>query len=183
MKRLRNLFALSFAILTLAFVNVSAQGYSADKSVRNIEQKVFKKINGLPYYGLFDHIAFQVNGDTVTLYGKVLRGTNKSGAENVVEDIPGVRRVINKIEILPASPSDDRIRRQLVREFSNRGALYRYMLGASPSVRIIVDRGRVELEGYVANRTDANLMNITANGVFGVFNVENNLIVGKDNVR
>lgn len=183
MKRFRNLFAISFAILALAFVNVNAQGYSSDKSVRNIEQKVFKKINGLPFYGLFDHISFQVTGDTVTLYGKVLRGTNKSSAENVVEDIPGVRRVINNIEILPPSSMDDRIRRQLVREFSNRGGIYRYMLGASPSVRIIVDNGRVALEGYVSSRGDANLMNITANGVFGVFDVENNLVVGKENAR
>lgn len=183
MKKLRNLFVLSFAILTLAFVNVNAQSISANKSVANIEQKVFKKINGLPYYGIFDHIAFQVNGDTVTLYGKVLRGTNKSSAENVVEDISGVRRVINRIEILPPSPMDDRIRRQIVREFSDRGGLYRYLLGTSPSVRIIVDRGRVELEGYVSNRTDANLMNIIANGVFGVFNVENNLIVESDRGR
>lgn len=183
MKKLRNLFVLSLAILSLTFVNVNAQSFSGKKTEKTIEQKVFKEIIRLPYYGLFDHIAYKVDGDTVTLYGKVYNATNKRSAENVVEDIPGVRRVVNNIEILPLSSFDDRIRRQLIREFSNRGGLYRYLLGANPSVRIIVDNGRVELEGYVANRGDANLMNIVANGVFGVFNVENNLIIENDKGR
>lgn len=183
MKRLRNLFVLSLAILALAFVNVNAQSFSGNKSARTIEQKIFKEIIKLPYYGVFDHIAFKVDGDTVTLYGKVLRGSNKSSAENAVEDIQGVRRVINNIEILPASPSDDRIRRQILREFANHGGLYRYLWEPNPSVRIIVDRGRVELEGYVSNRTDVNMMNILSNGVFGVFSVQNNLIVDKERLR
>lgn len=183
MKKLRNLFILSTAILTFTFTNANAQSFSSDKTTRNIEQKVFKKVNGLVNYGLFDHIAFQVSGDTVTLYGKVLNGTNKSGAARAVKDVAGVRRVINNIEILPPSPMDDRIRRQIVREFVNSGGIYRYLQGTNPSVRIIVDRGRVQLEGYVSNRGDSNLMNILANSVFGVFGVENNLVVGNGNAR
>jgi len=75
------------------------------------------------------------------------------------------------------SPSDDRIRYRLLRTLSNTGALYRYFLGANPGIRIIVNRGRVSLEGYVDNKGDANLAYITARGVPGTFAVTNNLKV------
>jgi hyperosmotically inducible protein len=95
-----------------------------------------------------------------------------------------VETVVNNIEVLPLSNFDDSIRLRTLRTLQNRGgSLYRYFLGASPSVKIIVDRGNVALEGYVANRGDYNLMNILANGVPGVFSVRNNLIVEKELVR
>jgi osmotically-inducible protein OsmY len=53
----------------------------------------------------------------------------------------------------------------------------------NPSVRIIVDGGRVTLEGYVNNRGTANLMNILANGIPGVFSVTNNLVTNKDMLK
>lgn len=183
MKILRNFLVLSFAILAFSTAGVSAQNFSDAKSPRTLEQKVFKKLIGLPYYGVFDHIAYQVNGSTVTLYGKVNNAVNKRDAENAVERIAGVQRVVNKIEILPPSPFDNSIRRQLVREFVRTGGIYRYLREPNPSVRLIVDRGRVTLEGVVATRGDSNLFNILANGVPNVFNVQNNLIVEKDRAR
>jgi osmotically-inducible protein OsmY len=50
----------------------------------------------------------------------------------------------------------------------------------NPSVRLIVDRGNVSLEGYVANRGDYNTMNVLAHGVPGVFSVTNNLVIDND---
>jgi osmotically-inducible protein OsmY len=55
------------------------------------------------------------------------------------------------------------------------GALSRYGLGSQPSIRIIVKNGEVTLEGVVLNQGDRNIANIRANGVFGVFKVNNNL--------
>lgn len=176
MKIFRNFLILSVAFLAFTSINVNAQSSSV-KNTRTVEQKVFKEILKLPYYGLFDHISYKVDGDTVTLYGKVANARNKGDAESYVEDVAGVRNVVNNIEILPLSSFDNTIRRQIVREFANRGGLYRYLSAVNPSVRIIVKNGHVELEGYVANRSDANLMNILANGTFGVFDVKNNLIV------
>jgi hyperosmotically inducible protein len=86
-----------------------------------------------------------------------------------------VRRVINNIEVLPVSPNDDRIRLRVQRSIADKGSLYRYMLGANPSIRIIVKNGRVMLEGYVANEADRNLANIAAREVSGTFEVTNNL--------
>lgn len=179
MRYIRNLFILMIAILGLSQVNVNAQGFSQ----RTLEQKVFKEIIRLPYYGVFDNIAFQVKGDTVYLTGKVVQPTTRKSAERVVDRIAGVSNVVNNIEVLPLSGFDDSIRLRTLRTLQNGGSLYRYFLGANPSVKIIVDNGNVTLEGFVANRGDKNLANILANGVPGVFSVTNNLVVEKDRVR
>ena len=171
---------MTVAILGLSQINVNAQGFSQ----RNLEQKVFKEIIRLPYYGVFDHIAFQVDGDTVTLTGKVVQPTTRKSAERVVERLDGVNNVVNNIEVLPLSGFDDSIRLQTLQTLQSRGgSLYRYFLGANPSVKIIVDGGNVSLEGFVASRGDANLANILASGVSGVFSVTNNLIVENERLR
>jgi len=95
--------------------------------------------------------------------------------------VPGVRNVINNIEILPVGSFDESIRFNLYRTLANSGGLSRYLWTVNPSVRLIVDRGHVSLEGFVASRGDYNTMNILAHGVPGVFSVTNNLIV--DNER
>ncbi len=182
MNKIRNFILLSLAIVTFSFISVNAQSFSDNKSAKTIEQKVFKEILTLPYYGVFDHIAFKVDGGTVTLYGKVANAVNRKSAERSIRDIKGVTNVVNNIEILPLGSFDNTIRRQVFREFASRG-LYRYLWEPNPSVRIIVENGHVSLEGYVANRGDYNLMNILANGVSGVFSVDNNLFVGKDQPR
>jgi hyperosmotically inducible protein len=176
------LFLAIIAILGFSSLGVQAQSFSDNGKISQstIERKVFKEILTLPYYGLFDSISYKVDGSTVTLFGKVRNAINKSDAEGYVKDIKGVTKVVNNIEVLPLSRFDDTIRYQLVREFSRTGgAFYRYLQGTNPSVRIIVDNGHVSLEGFVANRSDANVANILANGVSGVFSVENNLQIEK----
>ena len=164
MKFLQKILILSVAILGLTFVDVNAQSFSYNgrSSVRSIERQVFKQIVKLPYYGVFDNIAFRVDGNTVILMGKVLQPTTKKSAERVVEKIAGVENVVNNIEVLPLSNFDDSIRLRTLRTLQNGGSLYRYFLGANPSVKIIVDRGNVTLEGFIANRGDYNLANILA---------------------
>ncbi|MEO8650553.1 MAG: BON domain-containing protein, partial [Acidobacteriota bacterium] len=118
-------------------IKVSAQNSRLDRQVRH-------EILTLPYYGVFDAIGYELNGSTVTLSGYVVRPTTKRGAEESVEDIEGVSQVINRIEVLPLSPSDDRLRYRLLQTLSGGGgALYRYFMGANPAIRIIVNRGRV----------------------------------------
>ena len=178
MKFIRNFIALMIAIFAVSFVDVNAQ----NSPNRSLERQVFKKIIALPEYGAFDHIAFKVDGNTVTLYGKVANIRNKSDAKNVVEDIPGVETVINNIEVLPLSGFDNNIRRRIAQSFyRDGGSLYRYLQEPNPSMRIIVENGHVTLEGYVSNKGDYNLANILANGVSGVFSVTNHLVVGKEN--
>lgn len=177
MKILRNLIALSLAIMMFSLVNVNAQDSSLDASAATIEREVQKKILRLPYYEVYDHITFKVNGDTVTLSGKVRNAVNKGGAEDAVKRIAGVRNVNNNIEILPVGSHDESIRRNLYRTLSNAGSLSRYLWTVNPPVRLIVDRGNISLEGVVDNQGDYNMMKIMASGVPGAFSVTNNLVV------
>src|ERR1043165_6424496 len=81
-----------------------------DRAQKRVEREVRHELGMLPYYNVFDNLAFRVEGSTVTLLGQVTRPTLKSDAERVVKDIEGVERVNNQIEVLPLSPMDDRIR-------------------------------------------------------------------------
>ena len=144
-----------------------------------IENKVRHELVMLPYLGVFDNISFRVDNGTVTLFGEVTRPVLKSDAANVVKRIEGVARVDNKIEVLPLSPMDDRIRVREYRAVFSGGSLYRYAMGTNPSIRIIVKNGNVKLEGVVSNEGERNLAYIRANSVPGVFSVTNALRVGK----
>jgi osmotically-inducible protein OsmY len=175
MRVFRNIVVLLAVVLAFSSVSIMAQSGS-DAA---IETQVRKKILKLPFYEVFDSIKFDVNGGTVTLYGKVYNARNKKDAEANVEDIPGVTRVVNNIKVLPPSNFDDSIRRDLYRSISNFGGLSRYLWTANPSVRLIVDHGHVSLEGYVSTKADADSMYVVANGVSGVFSVKNNLVVDR----
>ncbi|HLX44146.1 MAG TPA: BON domain-containing protein [Bryobacteraceae bacterium] len=133
----------------------------------------------LPYYSVFDNLAYRVDGSRVTLFGQVVRPTLKSDAENVVKRVEGVTAVDNQIEVLPVSPNDDRIRRAVYRAIFSKPELDRYAMGAIPSIHIIVKNGNVTLVGVVSTEMDKNVANITANGVSGVFKVTNELQVEK----
>ncbi|HYH00028.1 MAG TPA: BON domain-containing protein [Terriglobales bacterium] len=142
-----------------------------------ISREVLHELLMLPYYSVFDNLAYRVNGDTVTLIGQVVRPTLKSDAEEVVKRIEGVENVVNNIEVLPPSPGDDRIRAAVYRSIYGFDGLSRYSWGAVPSIHIIVRGGRVTLTGVVDNQTDKNLAGMRANLVGGVFAVTNNLQV------
>lgn len=77
--------------------------------VRTVAREVRHELVMLPYYGVFDELAFRVDGGTVTLMGAVTRPTLKSDAENVRKHVEGVIRVIDNIEVLPVSPMDDQV--------------------------------------------------------------------------
>ncbi len=152
--------------------------YGADqKQMSRLESEVRHELVMLPYYGVFDNLQFQVNGDKVTLLGQVARPSLKTSAERAVKSVEGVASVENKIEVLPTSSHDDNIRAATYRAIYSQPALQRYQLRAVPPIHIIVKNGNVTLEGVVANEGDKNIAGIQANGVSGVFSVANNLSV------
>jgi len=179
MKRILGSAALTLAaVLTLApFAQGSISTTQSKKGLTKIEQEVRHELVMLPYFGVFDNLEFQVNGNEVILSGQVVRPTLKSDAENVVKRIEGVEHVVNNIEVLPLSPFDDQIRLATYRSVLGFGPLSRYSWGPIPPVHIIVKNGNVTLYGVVANEADKNLANIRANQVSGVFAVNNQLRV------
>jgi len=173
---------ISFAGVLVLCVSALAQDAQREPSGRaqeRITREVRHELLMLPYFGVFDYIAYKVDGYNVTLLGQVVRPTLKSDAENVVKRIEGVEKVDNQIEVLPVSPMDDRLRQRLFRAIYNYPALQKYELGVQKPIRIIVKNGHVMLEGVVDNETDKNVAGLRANGVSGTFSVTNNLQVVK----
>lgn len=161
----------------------AAQGATQDltRESSHLVEQVRKELILLPYYGIFDHLAFEIkDNDTVVLTGQVTRPTLRRDAERVVRRIEAVGKVENQIEVLPTSPNDDRIRLATYRAIYSQPGLDRYALRAVPPIHIIVKNGEVTLTGVVATETDRNLAGIMANGVPGVFKVTNNLRIEKE---
>jgi hyperosmotically inducible protein len=179
MRSSRNFIALLLALTALTFVTANAQ---SPRNNRSLEQQIYTKILGLTEYGVFDNITFQLQGGTVTLNGKVDSMGTINEAEREVKKIPGVTNVVNNIEQLPASPYDDQIRRRALAAFLHSGAAI-YFATPRPDVRIIVEGGKLTLEGYVNNKSHSDELNVIANGIPGVFSVQNNLIVGQNTFR
>src|SRR5579864_6985696 len=168
------------ALLTLATLGVAqGQNEPSAKAEDRIVREVRHELLMLPYYGVFDNIAYKVQGGTVTLLGQVVRPSLKSDAENAVKHIEGVDHVDNQIEILPPSSQDDAIRIALFRAIYQYPSLQKYEMGVQKPIRIIVKNGRVTLEGVVDSEADKNLAGVRANSVPGIFQVTNNLQVQK----
>jgi hyperosmotically inducible protein len=165
------------ALLSLSATAQDNQRGQSPKSVERITREVRHELLMLPYFGVFDYIAFKVDNDTVTLIGQVVRPVLKSDAENAVKHIEGVEHVNNQIEVLPPSSADDQIRLQLYRAIYGAPGLEKYALGVQKPIRIIVKNGHVTLEGVVDSQGDKDLANIRAKGVPGTFSVDNNLQV------
>lgn len=174
------------ALVAVAIVSVGSISAAPLEQSRDsqLAKKVRHELVTLPYYGVFDNLAYSIQGDTVMLYGQVVRPTTRSSAERVVRRLPGVARVINNIRVLPLSSFDDRIRYATYQSIARSGGLYRYLQGANPSIHIVVDNGHVSLEGVVSGKGDRTLAYMAANRVPGVFSVNNNLrLEGESELR
>jgi hyperosmotically inducible protein len=147
---------------------------------RQVAADVEAALLRLPYYDIFDNLGYAV-GDhgTVVLSGQVRTPWLKGSAEKAVKRVSGVDTVVNNIEVLPASISDDRIRTAVYRSLFYDSSLDRYAMGANPSIRIVVKNGRVTLEGFVGTEMDKTIAGMKARQVFGVFEVTNNLNIDK----
>jgi hyperosmotically inducible periplasmic protein len=187
-KELRSLFLVQLlAVPMVALANApvaSPQEEKKQRSETKYREKLAKEVRHqlvmLPWYSVFDNLAYKVEGDKVILYGQVTRPTLKSDAEAAVKSIEGVASVVNNIEVLPLSPMDDQIRRAVYRAIYGDPGLSRYGFQAVPSIHIIVKNGNVTLDGVVDNETDKNLANLRASAVPNVFSVTNNLVVASD---
>jgi hyperosmotically inducible protein len=166
---------LLFALTSFAWAQKGAQ--TSDRSQERLIKEVRHELVMLPYYSVFDNLAYKVDGNNVTLFGQVTRPTLKSDAERTVKHIEGVENVTNNIEVLPLSPNDDQIRRAVYRAIYSQPGLDMYSLRAVPTIHIIVKNGNVTLAGAVANQGDKQRAVIAAKGVPGVFSVNDEIQV------
>lgn len=175
------ILALITSMITFGAV-ITPVAANPDNAVTNANtvRKIRKELVTLPFYGVFDNLAFEYEGGVVTLYGQVSRPTLKKDAARVVERVTGVDQVVNKIEVLPLSNFDDRIRLAVYRAIYRQPGIDRLSFQAVPPIHIIVKNGNVTLEGVAPNKGDATRAFIAANGVPGVFSVKNNLRIEKN---
>ena len=167
---------------------------TSEETIRSVR----RTLERLPYYGVFDFIAFGVHRGTVKLVGYSYQGGLKSDAENATKRAKGVDEIKNEIEVLPVSLHDDRIRWETFYRIYSDDFLSRYVPGGASQVlrelrdeanfpgmqpvgiypiHIIVKSGRTTLLGIVDSAFDRQLAEVRAREVSGVFAVENGLVV------
>ena len=125
----------------------------------------------------FNALTIGVQNGVVTLGGVAYGPVDKSSAIGLVENYPGVKDVVDNIEVAPVSPMDDRIRLATARAVYGAPQLNRYALDPAKPIRITVVNGNVTLSGVVARKADSDVAYLRANQVPGVFKVTNNLQV------
>jgi hyperosmotically inducible protein len=174
-----------------------AQRVTPEETVRSVR----RMLERLPYYGVFDYIVFRVDSGTVYLAGYSFEGRLKADADMATKRASGVDEVANKIETLPASQNDDRIRWATFYRIYTDDFLSRYASGGVNEVlrelrderhfpgmqsvgrypiHIIVKNGRTMLLGVVYSAVDRQIAEVRAREVTGVFEVENGLSVRGD---
>jgi hyperosmotically inducible periplasmic protein len=156
-------------LLTLVYASALAGGPAfaqehqwAGRTLDNFEWSIHERLAGLPSYGVFDTIRFEVQGHTVTLSGQVTRDTTKHAAARAVKHVAGVDKAVNKIEVLPPSKSDDALRKRLYRVIYENGLLEKYGTRPTPPVHLIVKNGWLSLEGVVDSDADRNMVHVLA---------------------
>ena len=188
---------LFLAITWLAAAQPAAQSVAVKETTLMVE----RALERLPYYGVFDFLAFGVDRGVVTLQGYAYQGNLKPDATRAVKRVSGVDEVANTITVLPASQNDDRIRWTTFYKIYTDDFLSRYASGGAMGVRhdlrtssrfpgmqpfgtypihIIVQNGRTTLMGVVDNESDKTVAGLRAREVDGVFGVENELVVSKN---
>ncbi len=187
-----------FLSMTLGSVTLA----QSEAQIMEMAAAVQKAIVTLPNYGVFDQISFGMGQDTVILRGFASRPTLKESAEKVVKQLKGVEEVINQIEVLPLSGSDDELRADLYANIYGDSTLSRYgSLRGSPmfdsmarrefgitndppigfhAIHIIVKGGNVTLEGMVDNAGHKVIAGMRARQTPGIFSVTNDLLVASE---
>ncbi len=125
----------------------------------------------------FNNFTVDVKNGVVTLGGNARTDADRASALAIVENTPGVKDVIDNVEVAPASAMDDQLRLRIARAIYNDPSLQKYAMDPQSPIRIIVQNGHVELAGMVLNEMDKNIAGMRANQVGGAFSVKNDLLV------
>jgi hyperosmotically inducible protein len=146
-----------------------------------LQAKLDRKLSydRIGYDNAFNFVTVSVNDGVATLIGEVRQPISKDSAFSIASNMPGVKEVINNVKVSPTSLYDDRIRLAATRAIYGDSVLSRYASDPAAPIRIVVDNGKLSLYGTVDSKMDKNIAGIRASGVFGVFKVQNNLVVAK----
>jgi hyperosmotically inducible protein len=166
------LIGLVSVLLVWAVAASTAAGQ--DRHDTRIADEVGRQIRMYPQFTIFDDVKGMVEGGVVTLTGKVTMPYKRDDIGRKAASITGVREVVNKIDVLPASPYDDDLRLRIAKAIYGNSAFWQYAGRANPPIHIIVERGHVTLTGVVNSHVDRMLARSLATG-FGELSVTNEL--------
>jgi hyperosmotically inducible periplasmic protein len=174
------LSVLFLGLVQLGMASVPKNPVQSTPNMQNqrLIDKVRHSLLMLPYYGVFDELAFSIEGSNVVLTGEVTRPVLKSEAEKAVRDVPGVSNVTDNIEVLPLSRMDDSIRLAVYRAVFSRPGFEKYADQAIAPIRIIVKNGNITLDGVVGTEFDRVMAETAARSVHFAFSVTDNLTIG-----
>ncbi|HEY1757599.1 MAG TPA: BON domain-containing protein [Bryobacteraceae bacterium] len=168
-------------LLTAAACLLAGSGIRAQPPEKHATDQIAREVRHelltLPYYEVFDYLTYRVEGSAVTLSGEVTHPELKTAAEAAVKQIEGVRSVVDHIALLPASPSDARLRLAVYVATYGNLDLNQYAMRAIAPVHIIATNGNVTLEGVVDNAMDKTQFFSQASGVPGVVSLTDHLQV------
>lgn len=132
-------------------------------------------------YGIvFNNLTLSVENGVATVGGNVRDHADRDSAIAIVETTPGVKDVIDEINVAPTSIHDDRLRVVLARRVYGHSALQKYAIDPQAPIRIVVENGNVELHGVVTSNLDRQVAYMQASSVPGVFSVTNNIKVASE---
>ena len=191
------LIGASLTGVVLMTAGVAAETVTSQETTRSLR----RALERLPYYGVFDHLTFSVDRGVVTLGGYAYNGSLRYAAEMAAKRTSGVDEVANRLEVLPSSQEDDRIRWATFYRIYTDAFLSRYASGGDMaarreiyearrwgglyqplglySIHIVVRHGQTTLHGVVDNDADRQIAEVRAREVFGVFGVDNEIVVAK----
>ncbi|HEU5350531.1 MAG TPA: BON domain-containing protein [Terracidiphilus sp.] len=156
-------------------IQVSGPSIS-DKQLQDklVEQLTYDRVG---YGNAFNAISVAVNNGVVTLGGHARTYVDSNSAQALVDTTPGVKDVINEVQVDPVSIMDDQIRLEVARAIYGYPLLHKYAIDPAKPIRISVQNGHVSLYGVVDSKGDKDAAFLRANGVPGVFSVKNHLQV------
>jgi len=190
--------AIVASVLTGTVWAATPRAQTTDEMTRRRVVDVQYALQRLATLGVFDLITFEVNRGTVTLNGYAYTADLVTEAERAVREVRGVEQVVNRIDLLPTSPDDDRIRWDLYRSIYQDDFLVRYtpsgpagaayglglmarFPGMQPlgthAIHIVVRNRRVMLHGAVTSAADRDIAVQRARAVGGVLDVQSHLEV------
>jgi hyperosmotically inducible periplasmic protein len=161
-----------FLIAALMLIAVSAPAFA--KENLQIFREVQREVLRYPHFTIFDSVNAQIENGIVVLTGKVTMPYKRTDIERRVTRLSGITEVQNRIEVLPVSQFDDELRYSIARAIYGSPHFVGYGTMVNPPIHIIVDRGRVTLEGVVNSNVERMLARSIATS-FNAFEVKNEL--------
>lgn len=169
---MKTLFITLFVSLLAVTSPASAQ--TPERKDLQVFNDIANQVNRYTRLTIFDSISASVDDGRVVLTGWVTMPFKRDDIERRVRKVEGIANVDNKIGVLPVSQFDDELRFRIARAIYGHSSFWNYAAMANPPIRVVVNRGKVTLEGVVQSNVERMLARSLASG-FGDFGVKNEL--------